>query len=112
VAGADDLGEAGEADPDQPALLERLGLLLAELVVAELAQRELERLGVVARVVDETRRRLVGELLRLDEVLPPQLGRVDAELVRRVLDEALDQVRRLGDAERAAVGDPARALFV
>ena len=40
----------------------------------------------------------------------PKLGRVDAELVGGDVDEALDQVRGLGDAERAAVGDAARRL--
>ena len=68
------------------------------------------RLGVVARVVLEPGRRRVRELLRLDEVLRPEVGRVDAQLVRRRLHQALDQVRRLGHPERAPVGDAARGL--
>ena len=40
----------------------------------------------------------------------PEVGRVDPDLVGRGLHEALDQVRGLGDAERAAVGDAARRL--
>ena len=110
VAGADDLGERGDADSDQLALGPRLFLLPAEVVVAELLEREVHRRLVVARVVLEAGRGLVGELLRLDEVLPPELGRVDARSRRPRSDEALDQVRGLGDAERAAVGDAARRL--
>jgi hypothetical protein len=107
---ADDLGERREPDPEQASLLSRGRLLAPQLVVAELLERELHRLRVVAGVVDEPGRRLVRELLRLDEVVEPELGRVDAELVRRVVDEPFDQVRGLGDAERAAVGDAARGI--
>ena len=53
---------------------------------------------------------MVRELVGLDEVAPPELGRVDVELVGRVLDEPLDEVRRLGHPERAPVGDPAGRL--
>ena len=109
-AGADRLGEVGDADADEPALGARCGLLLAQLLVADLVERLAQRRRVVAGVVDEARRRRVRELLGLDEVLEAELGRVDPELVGRRLHEALDEVRRLGDAERAAVGDAARRL--
>ena len=85
-------------------------LLAPQLVVADLLERQLERLLVFAGVVLEARGRLVRELVRRDEVLDADLGRVDVQLVRRVLDQALDQVGRLGDAERAAVGHAARRL--
>ena len=85
-------------------------LLGAKLLVAELLERDSHRLRVVARVVEKARRRLVRELVRLNEVVEPELRRVDAELVRGVVDEALDQVRGLGDAERAAVRDAAGRL--
>ena len=94
-ARADDLGEAREADPDQPPFLARPLLLLAQLLVADALERLVERRLVVAGVVLEAGRGRVRELVRLDEVLPPQLGRVDAELVRRGLDEPLDEVRGL-----------------
>ena len=42
--------------------------------------------------------------------LKPHLGRVDAELVGRGLHEPLDEVRRLGDAERTPIGDATRSL--
>src|SRR3546814_8130511 len=50
------------------------------------------------------------ELVRLDEVLQAQLDRVHAELLGQDVDRPLDHVGRLGDAERAAVGDAARRL--
>ena len=53
---------------------------------------------------------MIRELLRLDEVLQPQLGRVHAELLRQNVHAALDAIGRLRDAERAAVGDAARRL--
>ena len=46
----------------------------------------------VAAVVLQRHRRLVGHGRGRDEVAPPQLGLVDAQLARRVLDDALDQV--------------------
>ncbi len=109
-AGADDLGERREADAHDLALGALLGLLLAELVVADQIERDVQRLLVVARVVLPAHRALVRELLRLDEVLPAQLGRVDARLEGQVLHQALDQVGGLGHAERAPVGDAARGL--
>ena len=65
---------------------------------------------VVARVVLPAGRRLVRELLGLDEVLHPQLGRVLADLVGEDVDDPLDGVDRLGHAERAAIGDAAGRL--
>ena len=110
VARADDLRERREARSRAAAPPRAPPPAPAAALVAELLERDPHRLGVVARVVDEPRRGLVRELLRLDEVVEPELRRVDAELVRGVVDEPLDQVRRLGDAERAAVGDAAGRL--
>ena len=45
-----------------------------------------------------------------DEVHPPELGLVHAQVVGRGLDHPLLEEHRLGDAERAPVGDPARRL--
>ena len=58
---------------------------------------------VVAAVVDDGERGLVGELLGLDEVAAAELGGVDAELARRLVDDALELVAALG-AAGAAVG--------
>src|SRR5581483_9921808 len=51
--GADDLGEARQADPDQLALRPELLLLPPELAVADRVEREGHRRVVVARVVLE-----------------------------------------------------------
>src|SRR5262249_59050843 len=73
-ARADDLGEARDADAHELAALAHLGLLPAQLRVADRVHRLLERAAVVAAVVLPAERRLVGKLLRLDEVLHPEVG--------------------------------------
>ncbi len=109
-AGADDLGEEADADAHQLALRPLLGLLAAQARVVDRRHRLAHRGRVVAGVVLPAERRVVGELLRPDEVLEPELGRIDPELLRQHVDHALDQVGRLGHPERAAVGDAARRL--
>ena len=86
------------------------GLLAAQLLVAGDFHRDLHRLGVVARVVRPAGRRLVRELLGRDEAAHAQVDRIDLHLEREGLDHALDEVDRLGDAERAAIGDTAGRL--
>ena len=109
-AGPDDLGEAADADAHELAAFALLGLLLAQAGVVDHVHRLLERGRVVARVVRPAGRRLVRELLGLDEVLHPELGRVLADLVGEDVDHPLDGVDRLGHPERAAVGDAAGRL--
>ena len=65
---------------------------------------------VVAAVVLPPQHRLVGELVRRDEVLEAQVGRVHPELEGHDIGQPLDGVDGLGHAERAAVGDAARRL--
>ena len=65
---------------------------------------------VVPGVVRPAGRRLVRELLGLDEVLHPELGRVLADVVGEDVDHPLDGVDRLGHPERAAIGDAAGRL--
>ena len=110
--GADPLGEERQADPHVGlpgrigagrGLGAAAGLLGAQLVVAGDAHRLLQRPRVVAGVVLPAGGRGVRELLRLQQVAHPQFGGVDAQLVGQALDESLDQVHRLGDAERAGV---------
>ena len=57
-------------------------------------QRQVQRGVVVALVVLQRDRRLVGELA--DEVLAADLDPVHPELARRLVDQPLEQVRRLG----------------
>ena len=109
-SGADGLGEERDADAHQLAALALLRLFPAQLVVAGHRHRLAHRRFVVARVVDPAGLRRVRELVGLDEVLQPQFRRVHVEFVGEHVDHPLDQVDRLGDAERAGVGDAARRL--
>ena len=109
-AGADALGEERDADAHVLALGPLLGLLLAQVVVAGDAHRDAHGLLVVARVVLPAGGRRVRELLGTQQVLQPQLGGVHLQLGREAVDDALDRVDRLGDAERAGVGDAAGGL--
>ena len=114
--GADDLGEERDSDPHQGAGLAALERLATSLLlgpqgrVVHRGQRLVQRGVVVARVVLPAERRGVGEPVLGDEVPPAQFGRVHVELAREHVDHALDEVRRLGDPEGAAVGDAARGL--
>ena len=53
---------------------------------------------------------MIGELLRLDEVVHAELRRVDAQIMRHDVGQALDHVDGFGHAEGAAVGDASRRL--
>ena len=108
--GADDLGEGGHADPHELAAPALLFLLAAQVPVADEVHRLLEGGRVVPAVVGPPQRRPVRELLRRDEVLHAQLHRIHPQLVGQHVHGPLDQVRRLGDPEGAAVGDTAGRL--
>ena len=72
--GADDLRERADADAHQLAALARFSACSRRRsVVADHVHRQLERGRVVARVVLPAGRRLVRELVGLDEVLHPEL---------------------------------------
>ena len=58
---------------------------------------------IVAGIVDHRQRRLVGELLRPHEILPPDLHLVDPHLARRLVDHPLQLEGPLG-APGAAIG--------
>ena len=77
-AGADCLGEEGEADAHELAARALLGLLPAQIVVAGHVQGELQRTRVVAGVVLPAGRASGRELLGPQQVLHAQLGRVHA----------------------------------
>ena len=85
-------------------------LLATQVVVARHLERLAHRALVLARVVGPARLVLVRELLRLDEVLQPDLRGVHVQLAREHVDHALDQVDRLGHPERARVRDAAGRL--
>ncbi len=115
-AGADDLGEEGNADAHDLAGLAALEggalfrLLLAQSGVVDRLHRLLHGGVIVAGIIFPAERRVIGELLGPDEVLQPQFGRIHAELLRQDIHAALDAIGRLGDPERAAIGDAARRL--
>src|SRR5262249_35698193 len=58
---------------------------------------------IAAIVIEPAERRLIGKLRLRNEILAAELDAVDPELTRRVLDEPLDDVDRLGPAG-AAIG--------
>ena len=82
----------------------------AKPLVVDRLEREVERRVVVADVVLQRDRRLVGELVRLDEVLAPDLDPVDAQLARGLVDQALEQVGRLGPARRRGTASTGTVL--
>src|SRR6266852_6113454 len=107
---ADHFGEARDSYPCDLTLLAPLLDVLAQLVVAELVEGDVHRLVVVAAVVHPAGGRVIRELFLADEVLLSELGLVHAYLDRGVGDQALDEVARLGDAERTSIRDAARRL--
>ena len=80
------------------------------LVVGEL-ERGIERRLVVAGVVLQRDRRLIGEGVLRDEVLAAQLGRIAPGLARRRLDDGLEQIGRFR-SPGAAVGVDRRGVGV
>ena len=108
--GAHHFGERREADAHQLAARALLRLLLQQRRVADLLERDVERLVIVAAVVGEPQRRRIRELILPDEVLLAQLHGIHAQLVGQDVHAALDRVARFRDAERAAIGDAARRL--
>ena len=109
-AGPHHLSEARDPDTHQLALLPFFRLLLAKLVITDFVERQAQCLLVLAAVVLEAGRRLVWELVRLDEILDSQFGGILIELDGCGLDQPLDQVRRFRDPEGAAVGNAAGCL--
>ena len=83
--------------------LQRLGLLLAQTRVAGHLERLVERLLVLAGVVMLAGQGREWELLRLDEVDPPHLGRVESALVGDQIHHPLEVVGRFRPP-RAAIG--------
>ena len=72
-----------------------LGLLPPPALVVEQAQGMVEHALVVAGVVHVARGDVVRELVGLDEVLAPELRRIQLQLLRRLLHDAFE--RPVGD---------------
>ena len=92
-----------ESQADQPSLgAGGVALGLQALPLGRF-ERHVERLLVVARVVDGAHLRRERKLMRLDEVLPAELRRIHLQLAREHVHRALDEVGRFGTAG-AAIG--------
>ena len=87
-----DLDVARKPDAADHAALPRRAQPLLEARPAGDLHGAIEMALELARIVDAPHRRLVGHLLRLDEVAGPDLIGRDAHLARREIDEALDEV--------------------
>ena len=109
VARAERLGHGGDAEAEQPAPCPGLLLLLAEVLVADGLQADVEAFRVLAGVGEEAERGAVREVLVPDEVHPAERGLVHAQVVGGRLDHPLLEEHGLGDPEGAPVGHPARA---
>src|SRR6266487_2069023 len=81
-----------------------------DVLVPDRLQPDVQALGVLARVGQEAEGGPERELVVPDQVDPPELGLVHAEVGGRGLDHPLLEEHRLGDPERAPVGDPAGGL--
>ncbi len=86
-----------------------LGLLAAQLVVADDLGGDVERPRVVAAVVGQPGERGEREGVVGDEVAAAQLDRIDAQLEGGVVDEPFEEGGRLGPAG-AAVGAHGRGV--
>src|SRR5258708_24299648 len=88
-----DLDPARDSDAHVPALLARLVLLPAELLVAGDLHRLVQRAVVRARVVDQTEVACVREFL--DEILAAERSRIHLERVGEQVDDPLYVVSSL-----------------
>ena len=103
AAAARRLEEEGAADAANLAAPRRLRAPRGKAAPVALALGPVDEAGEIVAVEHRAGRRLVGDLLLGDGVAPPDLPGIDAERRRRLVDEALDDERRLGPA-RAAIG--------
>jgi hypothetical protein len=103
--------EGGEAHAEQAGLVRRppAGLLGPQLVVADRLEREVQRRQVVTAVVTHARVAVVRKVVGTQQVVPPDLDRIVAELGGEQVDRPLDDGRGLGPPG-AAVGDDGRRV--
>ena len=97
------LDRVGNADAAQLAALARLRPALLEALPVGHFQRFVHALFKLAAVIDERQRGLVGQGAGRDQVLAAQFHGVKTQLVGGHVDDALDDVSRLG-APVAAIG--------
>src|SRR5262249_23324106 len=93
----------GYAEAAQLAPAGRLATARLKPRVIGCLQREIQGREIIAAVVLQRDRGLVRVGVLGDEIAAAQLGRIHADFVRREIDDALEQERRLG-ASGAAIG--------
>ncbi len=96
-------------DATQLAALAAFALASGEAGMIGEFQRVVEHTLEVAAVIGQAVGGGVGDLRRLDEIAPPQRQPVDLHLVGRAIDQALEEIIRLGTAG-AAVGAHQRGV--
>ncbi len=104
-----DLDVRRDADAHVAPLLALLELLLAQASVVDDLQRLVEGCLVVATIVHQRAGGGVGESVRRDEVLAPQVCRLDVQLACQQIHHALDQEGGLR-ATSTAVGGGRRGV--
>ena len=90
-----------EPDAAQLAVTRRVALALAEALEIGKLQRFAKRARIIAGVIVQDHRRLVREAA--DEILPPQLDRIERQFARADLNQPLDHEGRFRPAG-AAIG--------
>src|SRR5262249_44535114 len=105
-----DLGEARYTYGHQFASRTLLGLFFSKRAISDSLHRKLQRARVLATVVLPSQRRLVSELVGLEQILKSNLRGLHTDFMSHDIGQSLDGVHGFGDAKRAPVGDSARWL--
>ena len=112
-AGADYLGERHQAYAHQRRRIwvgAGFSLLGTQPFVIHRLEHLIERGLIIAGIIFKTERGGVRELRLADEIFAANFGFVYIQFLRQHIHHALDQIHRLGDAERAAIGYAARGF--
>ncbi len=72
----------GQTNADIAPLLARTRLFRPPVIQVCMLQRQVQHGRVVAAIVKIARRHLVGELVRLDKVAPPQFNTINPQFLR------------------------------
>src|SRR5207253_8829906 len=98
-----------DADAEQAAALPALGLLAPELFVIDGGERLAQHLRIIAAVIGLAGGRVVGKLIRLDEVAKTDFRAIDLKLPGYCVDHSFYRKAHKGFAD-AAIGDHGAAV--
>jgi len=112
MAGAHDLGEAGDADARHLTLLPPSFDVFAQIVVAQLLEGHVHGLRVVTAVVDPASRDVYGKLFGWMKLFMRNSAWSRPSSIAALVTRAFDEIARLRDSERAPVRNAARPLLV